>query len=80
MEDGGVKVLKERLEKFFHRVRPHFSGTYCDSALEIKHKKRKSGSNVTIKHREWKRCRVNTKYVVTQFVKYFLLFLTEWVL
>lgn len=29
---------------------------------------------MTIKHRQWKRYRVNTKYVVTHFVKYFLLF------
>lgn len=37
MEDGGIKVLKERLEKFFHRV----SSTVviqaqCDTEQEIK--------------------------------------------
>lgn len=53
MEDGGVKVLKERLEKFFHRVSPHFSGTYCDSALEIKHKKKK----------KWQQCDYKTQGV-----------------
>lgn len=65
------EILPSGKTSFFRHIQ-------CDSALEIKcKKKKKSGSSVTIKHGQWKRCRVNTKYVIIHFVKYFLLFLTE---
>lgn len=68
MGDGGVKVLKERLEKFFHRVRPYFSGTYSG---EIKCKNLEVA--LTVKHRQWERCSSNTRTLVTNLVGFLLM-------